>query len=337
MRQRATQWGMLWGLCSIGLFYCIPWYVTGQSILQDGSRCRVLNQPVLRYLSLKALQCPEDCVCLIEEAQWRYRSNGILSLPTLHITKSPIISQAIERPHYNVSLESLSRDLFDTLCFGQTRRSNVWGGLIGAYGLRHLLCFSGWHAHKLWAFSGRKCMIFGVIGGLYLMILKMPFAFLCAYTKVLLKAFAPKDAVKSLWPLSLIIGQLLCPFCWTQMGYWLTIYYITLIETTGFCEHRIRLSGLGWSALFGVEIEVWAWIMGTYIEPYFIYFMGSVVLAYSVHFWAPDGVNRAIQYVFEGLNYGRLYSCAFTVPPVLGIGLLIVPFFLRTNRTARVQ
>jgi len=328
LSRKSTQLGILWGFLCVAALYAIPLCLKNQRIFAQGSQCQLGASPLLHYITVTDLHCPDGAICIIEKARWKRSQGVILSLPKIEVVKSHVVATAPLAQHYQPLLSSLSRDLFDAFCFGRSGSYNTWSALIGSYGLRHLLCFSGWHAHKLWEFSGRRRIVFTLIGGIYLIILKLPFSFLCAYIKVLLKAFATTEKAQKLWPLALILGSVTCPFCWTQMSYWLTIYYIVLIEITGFCENKMRLSGLGWSAVLGMEIEMFAWILGTFVERYFLQLIIFVMMSYGLHFISPAFVNILTQWLFYAFDCARIFKLTFKIQPTLGALLLLSPFFM---------
>jgi hypothetical protein len=111
-----------------------------------------------------------------------------------------------------------------------------------------------------------------------------------------------------------------------------------MIELTGFCANRTRLSGLGWGALMGQEVEIIPWIAGLIIERYFGIIIFSVTLGFLIHILCPSTIpilNTISQAFFQIFSYLRLKNQSFVIPDWIGTFLLWIPFLIEPSGVIR--
>ncbi len=329
---RGLQCGILIALGNLWALTQLPQWLEGQLLYCDKSKC-ILESVLFRHVPIRESRCPEGVVCKIETATLSYSSRGD---PFIKVTHCHSVHVNPLRSWLSPQLSPLTQDLLSTVGLGSSRSHSEWRDLWGSLGLGHLLCFSGWHAYKIWDAVGRNRILFSFFGGAYLWVLSAPFSFLCAYLKILAKAFLPPKAWPMLWPSVLIIGPILCPFCWLNLGTWLSLYYMSMIELTGFCSNRMRLSGLGWAAFLGQEIEIIPWVAGIVIERYFGLIIFCVTLGIMGHIIWPFTIpflNTIAQGCFPVFSYLRKVPFSFSIPEGLSPILLCIPFFIEPSGT----
>ncbi|MBM4222435.1 MAG: hypothetical protein FJ161_01330 [Gammaproteobacteria bacterium] len=303
------------------------------------SRCQIEDNMIEKILL-------KQCYITPVKKDWTERTFLIHETPQVSLEKNLIgwhipryrfyTTFPIEDTHSRPTIKRTrlaSYDFFQAFCFGNIEQFNQIGEIFRSFGLQHLLCFSGWHVQKIREKFQRYPYLYHIIMLIYIGILMLPFPLSVAYLKSTLNEKIPDR--RACWSISILCILFIQPFAWMSLSFWLTCYYIVLIEELKIDQYSLMLSSLGWMFCLNQEWAPICWIIGRIIEPWIILLFIVAPFLYIYQWYDLIATDMICHLITEGLAMLRIST--FFLPTYYPIGIILLCYPLIKNELKNYQ
>ncbi len=325
---RPSFWiGIIWGLTLIYLPYQISQSIQETTVLCSSRSCCLKSwSNVGIFIPVHLQSYTPHSLYKIESLVLKHSQSEIFTAPFLEGQKPQMISRST---HCTPHLKN-SEAFFQAYLWGQYQAPNPWGQIMSSLGLAHLLCFSGWHAQKIFFYTQSRLYLFTPLCIGYFVYIAYSFPFLCAFFKIVLKKLFPKNhRIVFLAPLISLIFQ---PLSWTTWSFWLTIYYFLLIELKGFSYNILKISSIGWPIIFGQPIYCFSFLIGISLENYFEHLFCAGIILYLCSSISPEFIETSLSSTLEIAQSSLSLDYQITVDTFWGWIIITSIFIFSPNK-----